>query len=184
MRTERPALAAPARTSLEGLQVVLCHAGAADDAQATELAGQALEALADVLGAEHGAVALVAPNGTMTVAGSYGLSPQSLAAIEALPASAPDLGPLRAALSPDGVEDVAAWPLLAEESFVGLLIAGYDIPHICDEDARRTAEILAARVAAAVHRQRSGVAGGLSHAQLRGVLDATGEGIIARGSDG
>ncbi|MEA2504806.1 MAG: hypothetical protein QOG36_1849, partial [Actinomycetota bacterium] len=73
MRTERPALAAPARTSLEGLQVVLCPAGAADDAQATELAGQALEALADVLGAEHGAVALVAPNGTMTVAGSYGL---------------------------------------------------------------------------------------------------------------
>ncbi|MEA2565176.1 MAG: hypothetical protein QOD49_353 [Actinomycetota bacterium] len=195
MRTERPALAAPARTSLEGLQVVLRHAGAADDAQATELVGEALEALADVLGAEHGAVALVAPNGTMTVAGSYGLSPQSLAAIEALPASAPDLGPLRAALSPDGVEDVAVWPMLADDprgapqgagykEVVGLLIAGYDVPHICDEDARRTAEILAARVAAAVHRQRSGVAEGLSHAQLRGVLDATGEGIIARGSDG
>jgi PAS domain S-box-containing protein len=184
MRTERPALAAPVRTSSERLQVLLCHAGAAEDARTTEeVVRHALEAL-EVLGADRGAVALAASNGALTVAGSYGLSPQSLAAIEALPASAPDPGTLRADLSPDGVEDVAAWPLLADDTLVGLLIAGFDVPQICDEDNRRIAEILAARVAAALCRQRGGVPERLSHAQLRGVLEATGEGIIARGSDG
>src|ERR1700716_2970671 len=139
MRMERPALAAPVRTSSERLQVLLCHAGAAEDARTTEeVVRHALEAL-EVLGAERGAVALAAPNGALTVAGSYGLSPQSLAAIEGLPASAPDPGTLRADLSPDGVEDVAAWPLLADGTVVGLLIAGFAVPRRCDEGGRRMA---------------------------------------------
>ncbi|HEX9314037.1 MAG TPA: GAF domain-containing protein, partial [Actinomycetota bacterium] len=64
------------------------------------------------------------------------------------------------------------------------MIACYDVPQICDEDDRRMAGILAAQVAADVSRQRSGVVDRLSHAQLRAVLDATGEGIIARDTDG
>src|SRR5207302_9719315 len=185
MRTERPALAAPVRTDLERLQVFLCDAGAADDVQTTEeVVAHALAALVEVLGADRGAVALVAPNGALTVAGSYGLSPPSLAAIETLPASASDPELLRAALSPDGVEEVAAWPLLANDAVVGLLVAGYDVPQVSDGDNRRIAETLAALVAAAVRRQRGEVSELLSNAQLRGVLEATGEGIIARGSDG
>src|SRR5437763_1911191 len=222
MRTEPPAPASPARTASDRLHVLLCHACAGGDLHTQEeVVAHALEALGTVLGASRGAIALVGSNDALTVAGSFGLSPQPLAAIEALPVGVPDRGSLLAALAPDGVEDVAVWPLPADaprgapqgagyegdgaprgaprgagyegdggpqgagyEGLVGLMIACYDVPQICDEDDRRMAGILAAQVAADVSRQRSGVVDRLSHAQLRAVLDATGEGIIARDTDG
>ncbi|HKN49803.1 MAG TPA: GAF domain-containing protein, partial [Actinomycetota bacterium] len=73
---------------------------------------------------------------------------------------------------------------MSEAGVIGFMIACYDIPQIYDEDDRRIAEILAAQVAADVSRQRSGVVDRLSNSQLRAVLDATGEGIIARSADG
>ena len=64
------------------------------------------------------------------------------------------------------------------------MIACYDASQACDEDGRRMAELLATQVGAEVSRLRGGVDARLSDAQLRAVLDATGEGIIARGADG
>ena len=207
MRTEPPAPASPARTVSDRLRVLLCHAGAAGDLPTLEeVVAHALESLGTVLGAARGAIALAGSNGALTVAGSRGLSPQSLAAIEALPVGAPDPAALLAALAADGVEDIAVLPLLAdaprgapqgagyeegaaqgagyEQAVVGLMIACFEAAQIRDEDDRRMAEILASQVAADVSRLRSGVVDRLSDAQLRGVLDATGEGIIARSADG
>jgi PAS domain S-box-containing protein len=214
MRTEPPAPTSPARTASDRLHVLLCHAGAAGDLPTLEeVVAHALESLGTVLGAGRGAIALAGSTGALTVAGSWGLSPQSLAAIEALPPDAPDPAALLAALATDGVEDVAVLPLLAdpprgasqgagygegapqgdgeapqgavsEEAVVGLMVACYDAPQVCDEDDRRMAEILATQVAADVSRLRSGVVDRLSDAQLGAVLDAMGEGIIARGADG
>src|SRR5437660_1324609 len=86
MLTEPPAPAFPARTASDRLHVLLCHADAAGDLPTLEeVVAHALESLGTVLGADRGAIALVGSDGALTVAGSRGLSPQSLAAIEALP---------------------------------------------------------------------------------------------------
>src|SRR5438105_13195578 len=115
MRTEPPAPASPARTASDRLHVLVCQAGAAGDLPTLkEVVAHALESLGTVLGAGRGAIALAGSNGALTVAGSRGLSLESLAAIEALPADAPDPAALLAALATDGVKEVAVLPLLPD----------------------------------------------------------------------
>ena len=185
MRMSRPALAVPPRSVSDRLRALLSHASALSDAhQVEDVYKHALDALVEVLGAHRGAVAVLDAQGRLKVGASGGFSPLSLAAIEAL--SMPPVGDgaaLVAALAPDGVAAVNVWLLREDEGPVGLIVAAYDAPHESDGDETRMADILASQVVAALRRYRTGAAYRLTHAQLRGVLDATGEGILARGTD-
>ena len=78
MRTERPALSAPERSPSDRLRVLLSHQWGADDPLTVdEIVARALEALAEVLGADRGAIALVGSNEALAVAGSQTLRPEA-----------------------------------------------------------------------------------------------------------
>ena len=109
MRTERSARPAPACTPSERLQALVEHASVSGDGQPLgEIVVHALEALVAVVGADRAALVLVGADGSLRATAWGGLSPDSLAAIEATPT---DSGALLAALAPDGVADVNVWPL-------------------------------------------------------------------------
>src|SRR6266571_4625395 len=144
-------LALPARTESDRLHDLLCHACAIRDAtDLAEVHAQTLQALANVLVADRGALAVAEPGGGLVVAASGGLSPASLTAIEQLSATAPpDPELLAVAMAPDGIASVAVWPLPGDDGPAGLLVAAYDASHEIDDDERRMAEVLSSHVATA-----------------------------------
>lgn len=170
---------------MDRLSALLCHACAVvSAARVEEVYAHALEGLAEVLGAERGAIAVADAEGQLRVRASGGLSPLSVLAIEAHPSHHDRNGAgLLEALAPDGVAALRVMPLRADDGPGGLMVACYDRPHDPTDDEEQMGEILAAQVGAALGRTHGGGAYRLNHAQLRAVLDATGEGIVVRGAD-
>lgn len=182
--TAEQVLSSP-RSTQERLQALLCHGCAVHETRSIgAVHGHALDALVEVFGADRGALAVVDPDGVLRVKASGGLNTAALAAIEgASVLGSCDTSALITALQAQGLAGAAVWKLEGIDAIEGLLVACYDQPHTIDDDERQMAEIFAAQLAQAIGRSGAEAADRLSHAHLRGVLDATGEGIIVRGND-
>lgn len=156
MQTHRDA-SAELLTGLDQLSAAVAQAQGSGRERAqgdTASLDVAMKAALAALGADRGALALLNTAETLQLVGSQGMT-----------TPAQELPGLTSLLRTEGVAALTVMPLTGPEGLVGSLVACHD--------SLAKADVLPGREA---H--------GLSHAELLGVLEAIGEGVVVRGVDG